>query len=91
MPRIKDELQTIPGIGRTIAQDLRDLKIFKVADLKGKNPLRLYEEMCAFQGQKIDPCMLYTLRCAVYFASETSHDPELLKWWNWKDREYNES
>ena len=91
MPRPKDELQTIPGIGKTIAQDLRDLKILKVADLKGKNPQRLYEKMCAIQGQKIDPCMLYTLRCAVYFASETSHDPELLKWWNWKEREYNES
>ncbi len=24
-------------------------------------------------------------RCAVYFASSEKHDPELLKWWNWKD------
>ncbi|MBC8473125.1 MAG: pathogenicity locus, partial [Planctomycetes bacterium] len=32
-------------------------------------------------------CMLYVLRCAVYYASNTEHDPDLLKWWNWKDRE----
>nr|WP_321429915.1 helix-hairpin-helix domain-containing protein [uncultured Methanolobus sp.] len=29
--------------------------------------------------------MLYVFREAVYFASNEEHDPELLKWWNWKD------
>jgi hypothetical protein len=29
--------------------------------------------------------MLYTFRCAVYYASNTKHDSEKLKWWNWKD------
>jgi hypothetical protein len=33
----------------------------------------------------VDRCVLYVFRCAVYFASEAEHDPELLKWWNWKD------
>ncbi|NQU25233.1 MAG: pathogenicity locus, partial [Candidatus Nealsonbacteria bacterium] len=28
---------------------------------------------------------LYVFRCAVYFASNATHDAELLKWWNWKD------
>jgi hypothetical protein len=36
-------------------------------------------------GRHVDRCVLYTFRCAVYFASESKHDPELLKWWNWKD------
>jgi hypothetical protein len=36
-------------------------------------------------GQHVDRCVLYVFRCAVYFASESKHDPELLKWWNWKD------
>jgi hypothetical protein len=31
--------------------------------------------------------MLYVFRCAVYFATEEFHDPELLKWWTWKDRD----
>jgi hypothetical protein len=30
--------------------------------------------------------VLYVFRCAVYYASHEVHDPELLKWWNWKDR-----
>ncbi|WP_334292712.1 helix-hairpin-helix domain-containing protein [Parasporobacterium paucivorans] len=29
--------------------------------------------------------MLYVFRCAVYYANEEAHDPEKLKWWNWKD------
>ncbi|WP_394701143.1 helix-hairpin-helix domain-containing protein [uncultured Methanolobus sp.] len=33
----------------------------------------------------LDRCMLYVFREAVYFASNEEHDPELLKWWNWKD------
>ena len=33
-----------------------------------------------------DRCVLYAFRCAVYYASHTTHDPNLLKWWNWKDR-----
>ena len=28
--------------------------------------------------------MLYVFRCALYYASNDIHDPELLKWWNWK-------
>ncbi|MBL7185950.1 MAG: hypothetical protein ISS70_06470 [Phycisphaerae bacterium] len=31
--------------------------------------------------------MLYVLRCAVYYASNAERDPELLKWWNFKDKE----
>ncbi|NIV18422.1 MAG: pathogenicity locus, partial [Woeseiaceae bacterium] len=32
---------------------------------------------------------LYVFRCAVYYASEEDHDPELLKWWNWTDTSMN--
>ncbi|MBW8041138.1 MAG: hypothetical protein FVQ85_14200 [Planctomycetes bacterium] len=30
--------------------------------------------------------MLYVIRCAIYYASNTDHDPKLLKWWNWRDK-----
>jgi hypothetical protein len=79
------ELQTIPGIGKSIAEDLWHLGIRKVTDLRGKDPERLYRKRCVQEGAPIDRCLLYTFRCAVYFASHKNHDPELLKWWNWKD------
>ena len=80
------ELQTIPGIGKSIAQDLLDLGIRHVRDLKGRDPERLYHKLNALRGMHIDRCVLYTFRCAVYFATETKPDPAMLKWWNWSDR-----
>ena len=80
-------LQIIPGVGKSIAQDLIDIGIKNVTDLKNRNPETLYENLSVLRGQHIDRCVLYVFRCAVYFASEKQHDPALLKWWNWKDND----
>lgn len=78
-------LQRIPGIGPSLAQDLVDLGIRNVSALRHRSPERLYERLCEIRGQHQDRCVLYVFRCAVYFASDNTHDPERLKWWNWKD------
>ena len=80
------ELRVIPGVGKSIAEDLWDLGLRSVQDLKGQDPEELYVRLCAMQGTQIDRCMLYVFRCAVYYVSNEQHEPELLKWWNWKDR-----
>jgi nucleotidyltransferase/DNA polymerase involved in DNA repair len=79
------ELQQIPGVGKSIAQDLLDIGIRSVSQLKGKDPQQLYDESNRFAGCVQDRCLLYVFREAVYFASNKVHDPERLKWWNWKD------
>jgi hypothetical protein len=84
--RPKDELQVIPGIGPSLATDLRDLGIRRVADLKARDPERMYRQLNTLRGARQDPCVLYVFRCAVYFARTTRPKPELLKWWNWKGR-----
>ncbi len=81
---IKD-LKSIPGVGPSIAQDLHQLGIRKVSDLKGRDPERLYLQSCHQAGKQLDRCLLYVYRCAVQYASAGKHDPKLLKWWNWKD------
>jgi len=81
----KDDLESIPGIGKSIAQDLRDIGINRIADLKKQEPEDMYYRLAVLRGQHIDRCVLYVFRCAVYYASSKKHDPELLKWWNWKD------
>ncbi len=83
---MNDPLQVIPGIGPSMAQDLRDLGIFEVSDLIGQEPTVMYKRLCQFHSMHIDRCVLYVFRCAVYFASEKEHDEELLKWWNWQDK-----
>ena len=80
------DLRRIPGVGASIAADLWGLGIRSVGELRGRDPRLLYDELCERMGVKVDRCMLYVFRCAVYFAEHTEHDPELLKWWNWKDR-----
>lgn len=79
------ELRRIPGVGKTIAEDLWGLGIRSVADLRGRDPEELYLRLGELQGTHVDRCMLYVLRCAVYFAEHERHDPERLLWWNWKD------
>ena len=83
--RILKEFQKIPGVGISIAGDLWDLGFRSIEDLKNKDPEKMYADFCKLKGTHIDRCMLYTFRCAVYFASHKSHDPHLLKWWNWKN------
>ena len=81
--------QEIPGVGKAVALDLWNLGLRTVADLEGRDPELLYAQLCAYQGVPVDRCMLYTFRCAVYYASNQTHDPELLKWWNWSDKKLN--
>lgn len=80
------ELQTIPGVGKSIANDLWNIGITSVNDLKGKDPEKIYLLSNQFAGAIQDRCLLYVFRCAVYFAETppNKRDTEKLKWWNWK-------
>ena len=79
------ELQTIPGVGRSIANDLYNIGVRKVSDLKRKNPEKLYQLSNQHAGTAQDRCLLYVFRCAVYFAETPKPDKEKLQWWWWKD------
>lgn len=83
--KAKSELEEIPGVGPSIAADLQSMGITRVAQLKRRSPEALYKKLCELSGVRQDPCVLYTFRCAVYYASNANHDPEKLKWWNWKN------
>jgi hypothetical protein len=80
-----NDLLEIPGIGKSIKKDLEKLGIQCVEDLKNNNAQKLYEKLCEIEGKKLDPCLLYTFRCAVYYASNKNHDNHKLKWWYWKN------
>ena len=80
------ELQRIPSVGKACSLDLWKLGVRKVDDLKGRNPQELYEQLNQLTGIRHDVCMLYTFRCAVYFASTKKPEPDKLKWWYWKGK-----
>ena len=83
---MKDELQELPGVGPSITADLRSLGVLSVRDLARRDPERLYARLCEQTGERQDPCVLYTFRCAVYAARTEAPDASLLKWWAWKGR-----
>jgi Pathogenicity locus len=85
--QILKEFRTIPGVGKSIAEDLWSLGLRSFADLKEQNPEALYEQLCVQQRTKVDRCMLYVFRCAIYFVSHEAHEAHLLLWWNWKDEQ----
>ena len=83
--KVNKEFQNIPGVGKSLNKDFLDLGYKKITELKGENPETMYQKLMNLRGGHIDRCVLYVFRCAVYFAGNSVHDPELLKWWNWKD------
>jgi hypothetical protein len=85
-PRSSDVLQTLPGIGPSLAADLRALGVRRPADLSRRDPELLYLRLNRLRGQRQDPCVLYAFRCAAYAARTARPRAHLLKWWNWKDR-----
>jgi hypothetical protein len=82
------ELQKIPGVGKAVAADLYEMGYTTIDSLKNENPEHMYVLHNELKGQVQDICMLYTFRCAVYFAKTPpkKQDPEKLKWWYWMDK-----
>jgi hypothetical protein len=81
------ELKKIPGVGKSVAEDMWNIGIRSIADLKGQDPELLYDLSSIHAGVRQDRCLLYVFRCAVYFAETDENDREIskLQWWNWKD------
>ncbi|MCK5461220.1 Pathogenicity locus [Candidatus Gracilibacteria bacterium] len=86
MDNFLKKLQVIPGIGPKLSKEFADIGIKDVSDLKDKDPEKLYLQICAKQGTQVDRCVLYVCRSSVYFAENKKHNPEKLKWWNWKKK-----
>ena len=88
--KVLKQLRTIPGVGKASSLDFWNIGLRSISDLEGQNPRILYDKLNTITGMSHDICMLYTFRCAVYYATEKDHDREKLKWWYWKDKVFNE-
>lgn len=83
--KIIKEFARIPSVGPAVAEDLYNLGYRSLEEMVGEDPNDMYARLCALYKTHIDRCMLYTLYCVVYYVSNTTHDPKLLRWWNWKE------
>jgi hypothetical protein len=84
------EFMTIPGVGKACSLDFWNIGLRSITDLERQNPAILYDKLNTLTGVKHDICMLYTFRCAIYYATEKDHEKEKLNWWYWKNKPYNE-
>jgi hypothetical protein len=72
-------LEEIPNIGPSIAADLRRLGITSPAELLGRDPYAMYEDLCRKTGRRHDPCVLDTFIAAVRFIAGEPKKP----WWKY--------
>lgn len=81
----KDELQRVPGVGPSIADDLRQIGVRRIADLKGKSP----SDSTRAATQSVAWCRIVAcdvFRCAGALRRNTKAQSKKLDWWAWKDQ-----
>ena len=73
------QLQQIPNVGPSIAANLRRIGITVPQDLVGRDPYRLYDELCRTTGTRHDPCVIDVFISAVRFMAGEPAQP----WWKY--------
>jgi len=63
------ELEQIPGVGKTIAQDMQNIGIHSIDDLKGRQAEQLYDRLCEF---KASPVRVFS---TIYDIRYTTYEP----------------
>ena len=72
-------LTDLPNIGPAMARDLVAIGIQAPTDLVGRDPLQLYEMLCAATGSRHDPCVLDTFMSVTEFMN--GNQPR--RWWEY--------
>ena len=75
-------LEQIPNIGPAMAADLRLMGVLDPTELRGRDALSLYRQLCKLSGQRQDPCVLDTFMAAVDFMQGAAAAP----WWHYTAR-----
>ncbi len=70
-------LEDLPNVGSAIADRLRLIDIDHPKKLIGKDPLALYDQLCAVTKKRHDPCIIDTFISIVHFMESG----EALPWW----------
>ncbi len=83
MPTETRQLKDLVSIGPAMLEDFELLGVQTVAQLRRRNPERMYRELCRIRGQRIDPCCLDTFTAAVAQARNPNLPIEQRQWWYW--------
>lgn len=75
--------QRLDHIGPETAKDLWVLGYRGYEDLVAAEPARMYEDLCAVCGVRLDPCVEDSLRLCVAQVRYPDLPDESLRWWAW--------
>jgi hypothetical protein len=78
-----NHLLDVPSIGPRAQEDLLLLGISTVDELAAADADDLFRRLEEATGLSQDPCVLDSLRCAVYAVTHAEPDPARLQWWWW--------
>jgi hypothetical protein len=73
------KFQDIPNIGPAMVADFKLLGLKAPADLKSKDPFKLYMKICKLTNSRHDPCVLDTYMAAIDFMNGAPARP----WWKY--------
>lgn len=69
----------IPNVGPATIADFELLGLTKPADLIGRDPYHLYQQLQRHQGQQLDPCVCDVMIASVRFMEGAPPHP----WWHY--------
>lgn len=72
-------LTDMPNVGPKVAAKLESIGIASPDDLRGRDAQELYEQLCAQDGVRHDPCLLDTFVATVAYADGGPPLP----WWHY--------
>lgn len=75
------QLDKLPNIGKAMAADLHLIGIDHPQKLIGKDPIKLYEELCMISGKIHDPCVIDVFMSVVHFMEGGDPAP----WWSFTE------
>lgn len=75
--KLPKKLTDLPNIGNAIATDLMAIGIRSPDDLKGRDSLKIFNELKNVMEHRHDPCVYYTLLSVDYFMQTGVSLP----WW----------
>ena len=73
------DLQQIPNVGPAIASDMRLIGVQSPQDLLGKDPYKMYKNLCDTTGERHDPCVIDVFIAAVRYMGGEPATP----WWKY--------
>lgn len=76
-----ESLRTLPNVGPSIAGDLERLGIREPKQLKGRDPLKMYTDLCNKDGVRHDPCLLDVFISITAFVGGAPARP----WWEFTE------